>query len=56
MAAYFIAQYVVKDPKLCRLFSWYPVRKYIVKDGREIQILDDIDCGSDWWDVQVHLV
>src|SRR5438046_1814637 len=46
----------VEDPDLCRIFKWYPVRKFLVEDGEETQMWDDIDCGSDWWDVQIYFV
>jgi hypothetical protein len=45
---------LVKDRQLCRLFNWYPVRKYLVRDGEEVQFFDDLECGSDWWEVQVN--
>jgi hypothetical protein len=46
---------LTKDRKLTQLFNWYPVRKYIVKDGKETQFLDDVDCREDWWQVQVYI-
>ena len=44
---------LVKDHNICQIMKWYPVHKYLVKNREEIQIWDDVDCGSDWWDIQV---
>jgi hypothetical protein len=46
---------LTKDRKLAQSFKWYPVCKYIIKDGKETRFLDDIDCGEAWWQVQVYL-
>jgi len=45
---------LVSDAGLCPVFKWYPVHKFLVENGEEMPIWDDVDCGSDWWDVQVH--
>jgi hypothetical protein len=47
---------LTKDRKLAQSFNWYPVRKYVVKDGEETEFLDDVDCGDGWWQVQVRLL
>jgi hypothetical protein len=34
--------------------SWYPCRRYLSEDGHtEVQMRDDVECGSDWWEIQV---
>jgi hypothetical protein len=50
-------QEFIKDPALAKVFNWYPVRKYLVDEhGKETRLWDDVDCGEDWWDVQVRSV
>ena len=46
---------MVRDPLISQLMRWYPVKKYLVyADGNAEQFLDDLDCGSKWWDAQVN--
>ena len=45
----------VTNKHICKITSWHPYKKFLVVDGLEIEMLDDVDCGQDWWDIQVML-
>ncbi|KAG1829953.1 hypothetical protein EV424DRAFT_1583845 [Suillus variegatus] len=42
----------ITDPTLSQEINWYPVRKYLCEDGKEVAIYDDINTGTLWWDIQ----
>jgi Plavaka transposase len=44
---------LVKDPMLAPILAWYPVQKFLIRNGKETQFSDDVNCGSDWWEIQV---
>lgn len=44
----------ITDPTLSQEINWYPIRKYLCEDGKEVAIYDDINTGTLWWDIQVH--
>jgi len=46
---------LARDPDLAPHMVWYPRKKYINKDDGhgEAEFWDDLDCGSDWWEIQV---
>lgn len=45
---------VIRDESLQENFLLYPTRKYMYQDGSEVRFWDDLDCGKDWWDIQVR--
>lgn len=45
---------MVRDSNISRIIKWYPAKKYIVEEGVQLQMRDDIECGQDWWDIQVR--
>jgi hypothetical protein len=44
---------IVTDSTLTPYISWYPIKKYLCKDGREIPLYDEPKTGQKWWNVQV---
>jgi hypothetical protein len=47
---------LIKDEHLLPSFVFYPVVKYVSMDGKfssEKKMWDDLECGQDWWDIQV---
>jgi hypothetical protein len=45
----------VNDPALLPHIHWWPSRRYLVFEGKETLLTDDLDVGTDWWDTQVRL-
>ena len=48
----------VKDCSLASIANQYPTCKYmrLVEEDEEVEILDDIETGSDRWKDQVHTI
>jgi len=44
---------MVTDPTISHLNKWYPMKKFVVRNGRKEAFRDDLDCGDKWWDIQV---
>lgn len=51
-----IYQNWITNPTLAEEIHWYPVPKYLCRDGEEVAMYDEVNhTGTLWWDVQVHL-
>jgi hypothetical protein len=44
---------LLQDAKLASRLHWYPTKKYICSNGESKRFLDDLECGEDWWGIQV---
>ncbi|KAG2148877.1 hypothetical protein DEU56DRAFT_729847 [Suillus clintonianus] len=42
----------ITDPTLSQEINWYPVRKYLCEEGKDVAIYDDINTGTLWWEIQ----
>ena len=46
-------QEICADPKIPK--SWWPIKIFHSKNGAEMQLYDDLNSGSDWWNGQDNL-
>jgi hypothetical protein len=45
---------LLSDPVIESSFERYPSKRYLIRNGDILDLIDDVDCGSDWWDGQVR--
>ncbi|KAJ7715914.1 hypothetical protein DFH07DRAFT_785532 [Mycena maculata] len=43
---------LLSDPTLADDIHWYPVQKFLVKDGIEVRLFDEPYTGNKWWKIQ----
>ncbi|KAJ7718510.1 hypothetical protein B0H14DRAFT_3170816 [Mycena olivaceomarginata] len=43
---------LLSDPTLADKIHWYPVQKFLVKDGIEVRLFDEPYTGNKWWKIQ----
>ncbi|KIJ43728.1 hypothetical protein M422DRAFT_169582, partial [Sphaerobolus stellatus SS14] len=46
---------IVTDPTLADSILWYPVEKYLHQNGRITRIYDELNTGTQWWEIQDSL-